>query len=369
MSSSANPSKRHGNFILVAARALYLAVAVISILIALIALIAAGVYEVRSLMPAKQVKVPAVYQVDTQSIDLSIIDAHFAPPTNISFSNSVYVVSQALGGTEIFGHFEAVSANRIALPPDDVDVIGGPDAAKFTRAPYSDVAGHSGLQPSPALVSEVNQAFKQIKSRQTRSYRIKVIMRDRFGNISAPADIVIKLHLAPPGTTSQAPDPELTPLEALALDIAHIVDPSHGTKYVDAFQRAKALPARCGERSDSDLFVANYRHAFNHIRGRLSASTLEQFYLGVCDGWNDVRAKVEATTLAKEGVETQNAIAAAKAEQSSFLAILERNRQLVAAGGAFIFFMFISLLLAFLAIEDHTRAMRSSLEDDKTKTP
>jgi len=368
-SSDLGVRARRGDFVLTAARYLYLGVALVSFLIALVALVTAGYFELRSWLPAKQLPVPPLYRVAGDSLDLSIIDSHFTPPKNIHFTGDLYVVTQALNGQEIFGHFEADTANGLARSPEDIDIIGGPDAGKFVRSQSSDKRGHSGLMPSAALVAEINRDLDTVKSPVSRTYTIQVVARDIFANLSAPANISFKLYLAPPGTTSDTPDPNLSPLESLALDIAQFVDPTHGVRYIDAFKRVKAVPAQCLADSDDALFVANFRRAYQHIRPRLEANKLEQFYLGVCDGWNDVGSKLAASRAAQTGVVLKNAISLAKAEQAADIAKMKRTTKLFVAGGAFVFFMFISLLLAFLAIEGHTRAMREVMEYEKSKTP
>ncbi|MDR3528299.1 MAG: hypothetical protein P4L57_13575 [Rhizomicrobium sp.] len=358
-----------GDLVLSAARILYLVVAALSLLAVVIALGGAAFFQFGTLIPPKQVAVPAGYAANESSVDLALVDAHLAPPHNIRFFNIDRTISSPLSGNEILGAFDADSANALGRYPDDFDIVGGPDAALFDKTLADSVKGRSGLRPSPLLVAQINHALETLKNADVHSYAVSVVARDAYRNISPPATIKVVVFVAPPGTVVERPDHAVSPLESLAVDIATVIDPSHSPRFFDVHNRALRVPRQCGADASNLIFVANFRRAFEHARSRLTLETLPPFYDGVCDGWASEVRKEAAAQNAQLAARLENARLAGNADIAHFLAKASRNGSLWVAGGAFVFFMFISLLLAFLAIESHARAMRDTLENDKRKTP
>lgn len=350
-----------GDIVLSIARRLYLVVSVISLVVAIAGLAAAAFFQFGIWIPTPQKPVPPEASVNADSLDLSIVDAHFVPPHDIRFVVTAGTISRPVNDQQLLGYFDADAANGLASFPNDFAVIGGKDADLFTRALASSSVLRTGLLPTPALVSQINEALSGLTAVERRAYTIQVVGRDSFGNLSRPEEISFTLVLAPAGM-APAETTQMTPLEALARDIALVIDPSQSPRYFEAYKRALHLPRQCNADRDDPIFVANYRRAFDHVRSRLSGGNAEQFYRGVCDGWHDVMAKVQAAEQARNAVIAENAGLRMAAGMAHTAAAITRNAALFFAAGAFMFFMWISLSLAFLAIENHTRAMRAALE-------
>lgn len=344
---------------------MYLIVAAVCFLLALGALAVAAFFQLGVWTPAPQKSLPSEYAATSDSLDLSIVDAHFAKPYSVRFVVTIGTITQPLTGQEILGYFDATTANGLADYPDDFDIIGGKNADLFNRVSASNAVRRAGLQPAAALVSQVNQTLSGLKTTKQRSFQIQVIARDSFGNLSEPTLVTVGLWLAPANV--QAPSSDVSPMQQLARDIALIVDPVRTPAYFDAYNRALRVPSQCRADSDDVIFVANFRRAFEHVRSRLKSGNIEELYRGVCDGWSRILDQVAAAQTARQSVAIENASLKFASQLAKETAVIARNSTLLFAGGAFVFFMWISLSLAFLSIENHTRAMREAMESAANK--
>jgi hypothetical protein len=143
------------------------------------------------------------------------------------------------------------------------------------------------------------------------------------------------------------------------------------------YKAALKVPARCGVNDNDQSFLANYRRVVEKVRPQLTAANVEAVYLGLCEAWKDVLSR-EAT--AREQAERHQRTAQRAAEEARARAsahndeLLLRHESRVAeakvqtiqaltlVGGASALFLSVSLVLAFLAIEGHSRAVRAAME-------
>ncbi|NEX16817.1 MAG: hypothetical protein C1943_09350 [Halochromatium sp.] len=140
---------------------------------------------------------------------------------------------------------------------------------------------------------------------------------------------------------------------------------------------ALEVPGRCGARDDDATFLANYRQAFESVKPRISSTNLDAFYTGLCNAWEAVLQREAAARMQAE----QQQRAAYRASEEARAQVKARNRQIAlehqakveratemttvtlsVIGGALGLFLSVALLLAFLAIEGHSRAMRAAVE-------
>jgi len=348
------------DFMLSAAQNLYLVIAALTMVAALIGLIVAIGFEIAAIAPPPHKALPASYQAGPDSLKLSTVDAHLTPPEGLRFVVTIGSISKPLTEPKDLGYFDANAANGLAAYPDDFDVVGGKDADLFDRV---NLGARAGLRPTPALITQINHSLLNLRSPATQSYRITVVARDTFGFRSAPTEVKVDLQLATAAPTSEAnATPPTSDLELLARDIAQVLDPTHTPAYFDAYKRALSTPKQCGAEQSDAIFVANYRHSFDHVRTRLNASNIDAFYAGVCDGWREVQGNVAASEASRGAVMAENVGLSMVAKMAKSAAAIARNSALLFVGGALMLFMWISLFLAFLAIEGHTRVMRQAIE-------
>jgi hypothetical protein len=341
--------------------------------------VVALISEVLTLTRATEEPLPPPYAGVAPKIDLAVVDTHLSVPTNIRFIQTLNPIDQPLTGREILGHFVADAANGIAAYPADFDALHGSNSELFETTVMSDSGQpRTALRASSALVQTINSKLPEYRIPQNVSYTLTVTARDRFGNVSEPADIAIDLTVGPlsaaqPVVPVPAASPEakaepapLTDLQRIARDIALIVDPNRTPTYFAAYQRAVHLPEACRASDDDSAFVGNYRAALDHARAKLSARNLGGFYAGICEAWQRNLNEQEAARVqaqnAQTTVEMRNQSARVAAEARHVAAWAVRNLALMVVGGALSAFLSISLLLAFLAIENHSKAMREAVE-------
>jgi hypothetical protein len=220
----------------------------------------------------------------------------------------------------------------------------------------------AGLVATQQLADLINGGVGQTRSQQ-RSFSVTVVARDRFGNTSRPTNVQVSILFGPPAAT---PEPELTPLQALARDIATRLDPQHTTAYFDGYERALRVPSDCGTTAEDANFVANYRQAFETVKARLTASNIDAFYAGVCSAWSsavaDENSKRAAAQAAREAALARNAEAQAIHALGLFGGTIGQGVMLWIVKGAITTFLLASLSLAFLAIESHSRALRAAVQ-------
>jgi hypothetical protein len=353
--------------ILPTARTLYVIGACACLAAAALGIAVAFYFQAASLQFPRLQAVPPPYESRPTSIALDPIDRRLSPPGNLRFTVELTSIEQPLGAYSVLGRFEADTPNGLARFPDDFDVIGGRDAALFERVAHSWNPPRAGLSPAPALVEEINAALPTLSAQRSRAFELRVVARDASGRVSSPANVAFTLNYGPrpQALPQEAPERPLNDLEALAREIALALDPQRSPVYFDAYRRALSVPQRCGAAARGD-FVVNFRRGFEHVRDRLTLTTENSFYLGVCDAWRQAlaqeaaaRAQAEAARLAALAHNTQER---ASAELKAMAARTIRNVAIGAVGAALALFLSIALLLAFLAIEGHSKAMRDAIE-------
>jgi len=361
-----------GEFILGAARTIYLWGALLAFVGLLGALLVAVILQLVIWSPVSQVAVPPEPNAQIQPIDVGIVQASLSPPSNIHFVTTLDPVTEPVTADSIVGYFDASTPNGLAPFPNDFDILGGRDAEMFDRVEIqipNNGNSRAGLRPTEALVDQIRNILSQIRTTKTETYRLSVVARDRFGLRSTPTDVVVNLTFAPPAAPT-APSPEnqqgMTALQQLARDIARRLDPNETPAYFDAYNRALKEPSTCGTDDQDSNFVTNYREAFDQVRNRLSPSNIDAFYAGVCAAWHLAVQQAQnaqaAQNAARNEAIAKNIELREEASIKDFAAQAGKWTALSFAGLALGAFLTISLSLAFLTIENHSRALREAVQ-------
>ncbi len=378
-------------FVLPLARGIYLLVA----LGCLLAIIGGTLYLVflQTSIASRPttVAVPPLYQgygtvvePSDRTADLAVVRKRFEPPTNVRFQVAPATLTEPPKQGQVLGYFVADTPNGLASYPEGVSVIGGRDAELFERV-ADGASKKNGLAARPTLSGQVGEALGDIKLATSRTFEIRVVARDRYGITSAPMDLSFDLKLGPkalasakpPSEPSAEPPAQPTALESVAGEVARTIQREVNADYIAAYRTALKVPDRCGASDSDDAFVSNYRRALEEVRSRLTASNVEAFYAGLCDAWKEVlgheaaaqeraeqqqRAAQRVAEEARERAQAQNyelerrhaaKVSDARAHTAATLSVI---------GGALAIFLSVALVLAFLAIEGHSRAVRAAME-------
>lgn len=363
------------NFLLPLARSIFVVVATACLFGIGIGLLALVVLQIESGLPPSQVSVPPPYEPGPRSVDVSVVASRLVPPTNLRLIVTIDPIERVLAGTDILGRFDANSPNALAVYPDDFDIVGGPDASLFVKAP----SGYSrtGVTASPSLLQQINSALSDHKPIEHRIFKLTIVARDAFGNTSAPTDIAFTLNFGieavPDNSSVPTPQPnttirqqDATPLQQLAREIALIADPEKTPKFFDAYERALQEPRTCGTNENDLQFLTNYRVAFERVKPNLTRSNLGAFYAGVCEAWRNVIAAEARARTANDAARNDAIQKNATAQTESLIAragiAVLRAGAIYYLGGAIAFFLMISMYLAFLSMENHLKALREDME-------
>jgi hypothetical protein len=333
------------------------------------------------------IPVPPPYQdsepaeaVSDRAIDLAVVQSRLEPPTNIRFVTTIGAITEPPRAGQVLGRFVADTRNGLAPFPDGISLLGGPDAELFERVREGSKQG-IGLAAKTALVAELTETLRDIQATTSRTFTIRVVARDPYGVVSAPTDLSFTLTLGPKSAASAEPPPALpsvpTELQSIAREIARIVEPEVNPAHFAAYRTALKVPARCGTKDNDWTFLANYRQAIEAVRPRLTAANVEAVYLGLCEAWKGVLQREAAE---REQVEQRRRAARRAADEARSRALAHNNERLrqhenrvsraklqtavtlSAVGGALTLFLSVALILAFLAIEGHSRAIRTAME-------
>ncbi len=376
-----------GFFLIPMAKIIYAVLAVICLLAIVGGLIFLIFLQGSTAVAPVTVPIPPPYQEPTSStstqsngkIDINIVKNKITPPSKIKFINTVGVINSQLRPNILIGYFVAETANEIAPYPDGLSIIGGPDAEKFERV-LDQRSKKIGLAPTVSLLNELNNSIKFIKQEQTKKFSVRVVMRDQFGMISKPEDVTVELKIAPPPllNTDQPADIDnrQTELQKIANEIAKHLEPVVNPAFFDTYKNAEKVPGKCGVADDNIEFLHNYRKAFDETKPSLEITNINAFYEGICIAWKE-KLNREKAELEKKEKERQAAINKAEnarrvAEQHNeniqrehALKIMAANGlsivTLIVIGSALATFLCIAILLAFLAIENHSRAVRMAI--------
>lgn len=356
-------------FVLGTARKIYLVIASLSLLVAILAAAAVLVFQLWALKPAPEVPVPEARTPQPVSMDVSTVSRSLLPPTNVHFVPKP--ITGPLDQTDVVGYFDADTPNGLAAFPNDFDIFGGPDAAQFERVSVTvryptRVVVRAGLKPSAALLATINQAVSGTASIQPR-YTVNVVARDRFGNTTRPTTVSFSLAFGATPTAPQgAGTVQLSDLQVLARAIALHIDPAKTPTYFDQYRRALRVPGQCGTSDDNADFLRGFKASFNALESQLTLSNIEPFYAGVCAAWEEGASKEIAARQASDGARSE---AMAKNVAAKLASSVEKAGVNVAKYTALYVvisavsaFLFISLFLAFLAIENHSDALRQAVD-------
>lgn len=373
--------------VLPVARAIYLFIALISLVVVAGGIVFAVYLQLSTAGQPRTIPVPPPYQGSLsvpnpplEALDLSVVGARLKPPTSIRFVVTAGVIATPPKQGTVLGYFVADTVNQIAAYPDGVSILGGTDAERFVRA-LDQKSNKAGLALTPMLASELAEALRDIKEEQQRSFQVRVVMRDQFGTSSAAEDVAFSLRLAP--APAAGPEPKLdsmaepTELQKIAGEVAKIVEPAMNPARVSAYAKAQLVPRRCGASDGDQIFLADYRRAVEDTRSKLNAANVDAFYTGLCDAWKEVlqtqaAAQEQAEQLARAERDQAEQARASAEEQNRYLqqqhaawayqATAYTGVTLSVIAGALGIFLCVSLVLAFLAIESHSRAVRLAIQ-------
>jgi len=374
-------------YVLPLARGIYLFVALASLLAVM-----GGVLYVLYLLATAAAKpslapLPPAFQQSEEGVeappremDLAVVERRLDPPTDVRFYVATGTITAPLAEDTLIGYFQASTPNGLAPFPDGLSILGGRDAELFERVPLD--RQQIGLSARPGLVAKIEEALDDIAEKQTRTFEIRVIARDEYGSVSAPTDLSFDLSFGPalPAESADAePSPEADPseLQKIAREIAQTLEPTVNPAHFAVYRTATETPSRCGARDDDAVFLASYRRAFDNTKSRVTAKNIGAFYAGLCEAWEAVlqreaalqqqaeqerRSARRAAEQARDRVEASNARLLAEHETKVLRARIQTPLTLSVVVGALAVFLSVALVLAFLAIEGHSRALRAAAE-------
>jgi hypothetical protein len=363
-------------FVLGTARKIYLVLACLSLVIAMLALVVALVLQFWGFIPRSHVPIPDARAPQPVAMDTTTVAKSLTPPTNLRFV--ARRITGPLDAGDFVGYLEADTPNGLAAFPNDFDIFGGPDAGQFERTAVSvryptRVVLRAGLRPSAALLAKINQELETPGQMQS-SYSVIVIARDRFGNVTKPTTLNFALAFGvAPTNAGEAGTDEVSELQRLARTIALHLDPAKTPVYFDQYRRALRVPRECGTTDDNADFIQGFRSAYDTLTPRLTTDNIDAFYAGVCAAWEEGASKEAAAQLASdtarnEAMAKEMASRATHALGQAGISIV-KNTSYGIVVSAVMAFLFISLFLAFLAIENHSDALRQAVQAlaDRTK--
>lgn len=355
------------DYVLSAARVLYLVGAAGSLLVAVGGLVFVLFFQTQVWQSPAQEPVPDIKVPGHEPLDLNSVSARLSPPTNIAVHTQP--LTGPLKSDTVVGYFTANTANGLVAYPEDIAILGGEDAALFTRIGFrlnKHDKRRTGLIPAPALIEKINGQLSTLTAPLTYKYQLRVAARDVYGNVSIPTNVTFALTYGSASPAKVESQMKLTDYQSVARDIALIVDPSRTPTYFKAYKRALRVPGECGTTDKDTSFASDARRVLNSLKSKLTVTNVEAFYAGLCSAWrtarNDEKAARASAEEARRAVIARNVQARAQAEVAAVGARLGRSTTLSVVGSALVTFLVISLLLAFLAIENHSKAVREAVE-------
>ncbi len=350
------------------ARGLHVIAAVCAIATVAIGLLLAVVFHLGTRGSASVEPLPQTPQLSPPTIDVDQVRRRLAAPSNIRFELEVDRIGTNLLPDATLGSFSADTANELRPYPDDFVILGGRDAAAVRKVRYPGT-GRTGLAPSASLIAEIDAMLAGSTGTGTRSIELTVLASDRYLNSSKPETVTFTLRVAkdaqPTAVRPQHRKTTQSPLEALAAEIAAVADPQRTTRYFDFYKEAIEAPAKCGA-ANNEQYVANMRTAFDTTKAALNRANVVAFLDGVCEAWGQAVATQEETRqkadAARQQVAQRNSEELIKVELRKAAASTARWVALSTAGAALTGFLGIAFLLAFLAMESHSKAIRDAVE-------
>ena len=126
-----------GEYVLPTARVLYLAIAGLSLLAAVLGILAVIALEFSAHQSAALKPVPDVSAPASVSLDLDAISNGFLPPSNVHAVPLAF--TRPISTDTVLLYFDASSARGLAQYPDDFLILGGPDAGLFERVVFPEI--------------------------------------------------------------------------------------------------------------------------------------------------------------------------------------------------------------------------------------
>jgi hypothetical protein len=359
--------------LLKAARAINAVTATLSILVVGVGLLVALYFESVIWKGPDYVAVPPEARATALAIGPAAVDNRLKPPDNVRIAITRPVIDGSLKRQDILGYFQADTANGLARFPEGVDILGGKDSELFDRRD----GGSQGIAliPTQALIDQVKTTLTSDQAQLHHDFSLVVVARDSYGIPSVVSNTGFALTYArgsagpatnpPPQQPSTTTRP-MSELERLARDIAlAAVGQEDSPAYRTAFDRALREPVVCGTSQEDSEFVANYRRIFDHARPQLTATNLPALFDGICDEWRKAAAgrarMLRESEVARNAAISANQNADYRYAFQAASAWAARNLTLVVVGGALSVFTVICLVLAFLALENHSNAMREAM--------
>ena len=353
------------------ARMAYIAAATACVGVAAVGFAIALYFQFVIVKGPNQIAVPPIPAIAMPAIPDNAVDDRLKPPSRIRIVLTRPVIDRPLSNMDVLGYFQAKTANGLANYPDNIDIIGGRDAALFDRGNGTAQPTGNGatLSPTVKFVGQVNQALQSNQEQKRYDFALIVVARDVYGLRSDVSDVAFSLTYgmspAPAPAPPPAAAPEMSELQRLARDIALIAGQDGSPGYRDMFKRAMSEPDSCRANAGNADFVSAYRRLFDHAKPNLTPVNLDAFLGGVCDSWYsaitaqqralaEARRAQDSAVSANRSAEFEYRIEAAAADGA-------RNLTLIVVGSAFGAFLMICLVLAFLAMENHSNAMRDAL--------
>lgn len=360
------------------ARAAYVVAATASILVTVLGLVVALYFQFIMTKGPSLAYVPPIPQIALPAVTAESVDNRIKPPMNIRFVLVRPLIVSSLSTADILGYFQVDTFNGLAPYPEDVDILGGKDSDLFDRRNSgARVVGQgAALVPTAKLIERLNSALQGEQTEHRDDFTLVVVAHDIYGVPSQVTDVHFTLTYGqvPSAPTTAVPpkQPEtpivtrkLSDLERLARDIALIDGPEGSKPYTSAYDRALREPGVCGTSQNDTDFVVNYRRLFDHAQPKLATINLPAFYDGVCESWQKAKSEqaraLAAATAAQYAAINSNRSAEVQYQYEAAAAWVSRNATLIVVGSAFGTFLTICFVLAFLAMENHSNAMRNAL--------
>ena len=353
-----------GDYVLPTARLVYLGVAAVALTAGIVCGLAFLYYAIASQQSARHQRVPDIVEPAPPSIDIASLKSQFAPPRNVRAGTLRF--SRPVNSRTALVYFSADSSAGFARFPNDLIILGGADAEQFETANGRiDGETRTVLTPGPQLTESLN-----LDTVSPRSYQVRVAVRDGYGLVSAPHTLRFTLAAAADqgATETAAPqrDRPATDLERLAQRIALFADPGRTPDYFGAYQAALRVPRQCGEDPSNAAFVGEFARAFDGVRQSISPASLSSLYRHVCEAWRSAHAlrlqELARQQQAQQEIIAANGMADGVAAMRAAQAKVYRYVALVAVGFSLTVFLLVSVFLAFLALEGHTKAVREAVE-------
>lgn len=361
------------DFLLATARGVQFTIAAITLVVAIIGLLIATFFHVQSMSNSYEAQeLPPKYIGSGKSVNIDIVSKRLSPPVNVRLVIENNIFTGKLRAGSVVGFFEADTPNKMGIFPNDLSIIGGVDGEMFDRVSHPRNR-KSAITITGSLAEEINQALKNSPDGIYRTFELKVIVYDEYKNRSAPTSVKFKLFFSMEKPNKETGNPQAIvdssvskELKELAFEISTLVAPAGTPARFKAYNLALTVPADCAA-ADTPEFIRNYRNAFEQLKENLNKGNIEAFYKGVCDAWQAaVREDNEKIILAENArskVDAQNEANRRAMLAETEVAISARNKTLFMVGSALGTFVLVVLVLAFLVMESHSKAIRLAVEE------